>query len=287
MISRASIRQQVSKPPSKNRKERVMAKSNKIVNRRGAGSVDPRKVIGKSKLTSSGGRGAGEIELEARKKQTATPKRKLVSSGGRGTDPKKFMTKPKVSKPTPKRKLVSSGGRGTDPRKFMTKPKVSKPTPKSKLVSSGGRGSDPRKFMTKPKSIKETTPRGSEFKSKVTKPTPKVTKPTPKATSYSIKSGDTLSQIAKKAGTTLKALLAANPSIKDPNKIRVGQKIKLSAPVANRKSVYQGITKKQMAGMQMPKKDKIISVKSGGTVKRMGGGKVMGGSQLVASLYDN
>ena len=97
--------------------------------------------------------------------------------------------------------------------------------------------------------------------------------------SYSVKSGDTLSQIAKKEGTTLKALLAANPGIKDPNKIRVGQKIKLGSPVKNRKSVYQGMTKKQMADMAMPKK-------GGGTVKRKGGGKVMSGSQLVASLYD-
>jgi len=97
--------------------------------------------------------------------------------------------------------------------------------------------------------------------------------------SYSVKSGDTLSQIAKKQGTTLKALLAANPGIKDPNKIRVGQKIKLGSPVKNRKSVYQGMTRKQMADMAMPKK-------RGGTVKRMGGGKVMNGSQLVASLYD-
>jgi len=97
--------------------------------------------------------------------------------------------------------------------------------------------------------------------------------------SYSIKSGDTLSQIAKKQGTTLKALLAANPNIKDANKIRVGQKIKLGSPVKNRKSVYQGMTQKQMADMAMPKK-------RSGTVKRMGGGKVMSGSQLVASLYD-
>ena len=100
-----------------------------------------------------------------------------------------------------------------------------------------------------------------------------------KGGSYSIKSGDTLSQIAKKQGTTLKALLAANPGIKDPNKIRVGQKIKLGSPVKNRKSVYQGMTRKQMADMATPKK-------RGGTVKRMGGGKVMNGSQLVASLYD-
>jgi len=43
---------------------------------------------------------------------------------------------------------------------------------------------------------------------------------------YKVKSGDTLSQIAKNMGTTLKALMAANPQIKNANKIRPGQKIK-------------------------------------------------------------
>jgi len=264
MISRASIRQQVSKPPSKNRKERVM------VNTPRGSDLGRRK-----KIKETTPRGS---EFKS--------KRKPVSSGGRGGDPRKFMTKPKL--------ITETTPRGSEFKSKATKPtpKVSKPTPKRKLVSSGGRGGDPRKFMTKPKSIKETTPRGSEFKSKrkpikettprgsefkpkatkptpkVSKPTPKVSKPTPKVTSYSIKSGDTLSQIAKKAGTTLKALLAANPSIKDPNKIRVGQKIKLSAPVANRKSVYQGMTPKEMAGMQMPK------------VKRKGGGRVGVGAAL-------
>ena len=72
--------------------------------------------------------------------------------------------------------------------------------------------------------------------------------------SYSVKSGDSLSMIAKRQGTTLKALLAANPQIKDPNKIRLGQKIKMSAPVKGRKSVYQGMSKSAMAGMAMPRK---------------------------------
>ena len=72
--------------------------------------------------------------------------------------------------------------------------------------------------------------------------------------SYKIKSGDTLSQIAKRRGTTLKALLAANPQIKNPNKIRVGQKIKMSKPVKGRKSVYQGMTKSEMAKMAMKKR---------------------------------
>ena len=42
-----------------------------------------------------------------------------------------------------------------------------------------------------------------------------------------IKSGDTLSQIAKDKGITLKALLGANPKIKNANQIRVGQTINI------------------------------------------------------------
>jgi LysM repeat protein len=99
---------------------------------------------------------------------------------------------------------------------------------------------------------------------------------------YTVKTGDTLSQIAKKSGTTLKALLSANPGIKDPNKIRVGQKIKLSSPVKNRKSVYQDMTKKEMADIQMPKR------KGGKVMYKKHGGKVGGsdGNSLVASCYD-
>ena len=37
---------------------------------------------------------------------------------------------------------------------------------------------------------------------------------------YKIKSGDTLSQIAKKKGFTLKQLMAANPNITDANKMK-------------------------------------------------------------------
>ncbi len=41
-------------------------------------------------------------------------------------------------------------------------------------------------------------------------------------TAYTIKSGDTLSQLAVNNGTTVAALMAANPSITDPNKIYAG-----------------------------------------------------------------
>ena len=44
---------------------------------------------------------------------------------------------------------------------------------------------------------------------------------------YTVKKGDTLSGIAKRNGTTVAAILALNPKIKDPNKIYVGQKIRV------------------------------------------------------------
>ena len=44
---------------------------------------------------------------------------------------------------------------------------------------------------------------------------------------YVVKTGDTLSKIAKRNGITLAQLLQLNPSIKDPNKIKLGDKINL------------------------------------------------------------
>lgn len=67
---------------------------------------------------------------------------------------------------------------------------------------------------------------------------------------YKVKSGDTLSQIAKKNGTTLQALLAANPNIKNANMIRVGQSIKMpkagSVPGNTKGSPYGRMSKTQM-----------------------------------------
>lgn len=44
---------------------------------------------------------------------------------------------------------------------------------------------------------------------------------------YKVKAGDTLSAIAKRNATTVQALMALNPQIKDPNKIRTGQIIRV------------------------------------------------------------
>lgn len=75
--------------------------------------------------------------------------------------------------------------------------------------------------------------------------------------SYTVKKGDTLSEIARDKGTTLKALLAANKiTAKDANKLSIGKKLTIPGKVKDRKSVYQGMTKPEMAAMQMSKKKK-------------------------------
>lgn len=68
----------------------------------------------------------------------------------------------------------------------------------------------------------------------------------------------TLSQIAKQNGVTLKSLLAANPSIKNANKIRLGQSIKVPGAEAGKAATssnpYKGIKKAQMADMDVKNK---------------------------------
>jgi len=68
-----------------------------------------------------------------------------------------------------------------------------------------------------------------------------------------IKSGDTLSQIAKANGMTLKALLGANPQIKNANQIRVGQTITIppKAMLAGSasKNPYEGMTRNERAAL--------------------------------------
>lgn len=80
----------------------------------------------------------------------------------------------------------------------------------------------------------------------------------PAGSSYTIKSGDTLSAIAKRMGVRLSEIKAANPQIKDLNKIRPGQKIKVpkASIKGSGKSVYEGMSKSEMAKLAMKKKKK-------------------------------
>jgi LysM repeat protein len=50
-------------------------------------------------------------------------------------------------------------------------------------------------------------------------------RPAASAQIYVVRAGDNLGKIAKRFKTTIDAILAANPQIKDPNKIKIGDEI--------------------------------------------------------------
>lgn len=78
-----------------------------------------------------------------------------------------------------------------------------------------------------------------------------------KRKSYKIKSGDTLSQIAKDMGMSLSALKQANPKIENVNKIKVGQTITIPslANIKGSKDPYKGMTKDMMSKMDVKNKN--------------------------------
>lgn len=84
------------------------------------------------------------------------------------------------------------------------------------------------------KQIAETQQKIAEAKKKgkvaPAKEPPAPEKPAVAPTTYKIKSGDTLLAIARRYGTTVSALMKANPQVKDPNKIYAGRS--LSIPTA-------------------------------------------------------
>jgi spore germination protein YaaH len=86
---------------------------------------------------------------------------------------------------------------------------------------------------------------------------------------YKVKSGDTLSQIAKNMGTTLKALMSANPQIKNANKIKPGQIIK--TPTKTTTKTTPGITTISVFGKDVQVKkvgNKHYRVKKDGTLAK-------------------
>jgi hypothetical protein len=91
-----------------------------------------------------------------------------------------------------------------------------------------------------------------------------------KSGSYKIKSGDTLSQIAKSRGTTVKKLMEMNPSIKNANQIRAGASLNLppktevSKMTGSKSSPYRGMSSKEITSGTMRKSPSKTSAKSSG-----------------------
>lgn len=127
-----------------------------------------------------------------------------------------------------------------------TKPPVIKPRLNRKLVEDGGKDApylvDPKtlKKESSTKDIKPTTP--EEIKLEI--------KPAPKYEIYYVKSGDSMTSIAKVwfgDGTMWDLIAKANPYV-DPNKLSIGQKLRMpqhdtvretpTAPTSTSDSVY-------------------------------------------------
>ena len=139
----------------------------------------------------------------------------------------------------------------------------------------------PSRKVTKVKPVVVKT----EKKPVVVKKVAKEKKPTPIEAdlgtgrkAHTVKSGQTLSGIAKQHGTTLKALLAANPKLKGrPNLIKVGEKIKIRGPLKKAASPYKGMTKKEWEKVTTASKkqrEQRSARKTGGIVKKAGGGRM-------------
>ncbi len=75
--------------------------------------------------------------------------------------------------------------------------------------------------------IASPTPIGSALPTDTPAPT---VAPAPTSYVYTVVKGDTLGSIAAKNHVTVNAILKANPKIKNPNQIRVGDQITIPAP---------------------------------------------------------
>lgn len=72
-------------------------------------------------------------------------------------------------------------------------------------------------------------------------------------TSYTVQQGDTVAAIAKRCGSTIEALSAANPDLKDPSRISIGQELVLPEGKAPEQQSAAGATGKVgEAGADMP-----------------------------------
>ena len=180
---------------------------------------------------------------EGKRKKTKTPARKpktdrqLMSAMKKGGSMKK---KGYAKGGAMKKKGMAKGGK----LKMVTNDKGQKVP----FFAADGKGKMAKGGMMKKKGYAM----GGAMKKKGMKKGGTMKKGYAKGGSVKVKSGDTLSQIAKSKGLTLKALLDANPGIKNANMIRVGQSIKIPNTMkpggsgAVSKNPYAGLSKTQM-----------------------------------------
>ena len=63
-------------------------------------------------------------------------------------------------------------------------------------------------------------------------PVRRINQPQQTESSVTVRRGDSMSAIAQRHGVSLQDLIAANPQVRDPNQIRVGQELRLPGNAA-------------------------------------------------------
>ncbi|USK71339.1 LysM peptidoglycan-binding domain-containing protein [Peribacillus asahii] len=99
---------------------------------------------------------------------------------------------------------------------------------------------------------------------------------------YKVKSGDTLSKIAKTHNTTVKALLSLNPSISNANAIRVGQSIKLSGKASSAVAKPQSTSTTSTATTAAAEANQVLAAGA----KYLGAKYVYGASTSRTDAFD-
>ena len=172
-------------------------------------------------------------------KLTATEKRKLKALQRRARKMVDIQNNaPSVDITVSKKRTLPTDKGGTEPLfKKDGSPRLGSSKKKKPIRTTGSDGAKDRASTPTAKTPKSFRSKGSDaardranIKTANIKPKQRPTGPGSTTTlmpkSYTIKSGDTLTAIAKKMGTTVAMLKQAN-GIKDANKIRAGQKLKL------------------------------------------------------------
>tara|TARA_R100000773_G_C4219928_1_gene118563 strand:+ start:52 stop:1146 length:1095 start_codon:yes stop_codon:yes gene_type:complete len=168
------------------------------------------------------------------------------------------------------------GGANTVTGKIMTQKSV-KEKKAAKRKAMFDRNTTPAGMDTSGnpyRSKKQSTAKvGDRFGANITK-TKKATGVYPRTKgSYKIQKGDTLSGIAKKSGTTVAKLMALNPGLKDPNKIRAGAGLNLGTKGTQgpKKEVKRPV--KKDFKLNLPPYDTLGAFVKGGKVTKAVKGK--------------
>ena len=177
-----------------------------------------------------------------------------------------------LSKGTPPKDQVGKGQSGTISGKIMPQRKSVKEQEaakrdkffKDKAFPAGSTEGNPYGSKTK-----STAKKGDTFGAKKQSQFPKT------KGAYTIKKGDTLSSIAKARGTTVAAILKANPGIKDKNKIRAGAGLK-GIPGIQGSSTIKNIADAGPKGKSFPVGTKFGELYKG-KGKKKASGKVRAG----------